>query len=221
MSELSYVLPTGEGDRPVSLKGYEALIALAAGGNRMARRVTTDTHEEFLNVLYEDLDEIICDLEGRKKYFADSSEDQVSDAIVASLNQYGYLASHDKDHSGHVDITVEVRHKRNFKWLGEAKIDHGPSYCWGGYLQLTTRYSVARNGADAGGILIYLQGYDNAADRLEKWAVYLENEKGITCDRTDAGRPGLAFTTSEIHTGTGVPYYIRHMIVFLRHDPQK
>ena len=221
MSEIRFLLPDGDYGQKVSLKAYEGLMTLAAGGNRVIRRMTTGTYEEFVSLLYEDFDEIIGDLEGRKKYFTESTEDQITDSIVSSLRQYGYAASHDKDHSGHVDITVEVHHKPNFIWLGEAKIDRGPAYCWGGFQQLTTRYSVARKDADAGGILIYLQDYDNATGRLDQWAKHLEGEQGIACDRADAGRPGLAFSTSAVHTGTGLPYKVRHMMVHLRHDPQK
>jgi hypothetical protein len=221
MSEIGYVLPNGAADQRVSLRAFEGLMTMAAGGNRMIRRMTTGTYDEFVSLLYEDFDEIIGDLEGRKKYFATSTEDQITDSIVSSLRQYGYSASHDKDHSGHVDITVEVHHKPNFIWLGEAKLDRGPAYCWGGFQQLTTRYSVARQDADAGGILIYLQNYENAAARLEQWAKNLEDEQGMVCDRADAGRPGLAFATSAVHSGTGLPYKVRHMMVYLRHAPEK
>ncbi|MCA7888988.1 hypothetical protein LGM58_38060 [Burkholderia contaminans] len=221
MSEMTHVMPNGESDQKVSFKAFQALMTMAAGGNRMVRRMTTGSYAEFVSLLYEDFDEIIGDLEGRKKYFTASSEDQISDSLISSLRQYGYQASHDKDHSGHVDITVEVSHQPNFIWLGEAKLDDGPKYCWGGFQQLTTRYSVARAGADAGGILIYLQKYKDAKSRLEQWAEYLEKEQGIACDRADPTRPGLAFSTAAEHTGTGLPYKVRHMIIYLRHDPEK
>ncbi|MFL9980740.1 hypothetical protein PQR59_28910, partial [Paraburkholderia graminis] len=73
----------------------------------------------------------------------------------------------------------------------------------------------------AGGILIYLQKYPDAKSRLEQWAKYLEEQQGIKCDRDDPTRAGLAFSTAAEHGGTGLPYNVRHMMVYLRHDPEK
>ncbi|MBP0588703.1 hypothetical protein J8I87_03015 [Paraburkholderia sp. LEh10] len=221
MSEIAFVLPADDSGRKVSVKAFEAVMRLAVGGDRILRRVTTETYEEFVELLYEDLDQILGDLEDRKKYFAEASEDQISDAIISDLKRFGYSAHHDKDTNGHVDITVECRHKQGFSWLGEAKLDRGPKYCFGGLEQLTTRYSTARKNADRGGMLIYNRDYDNANNRMQQWADHLTNDHGIACDMNDAGRPGLAFSTAEAHKGTGLPYYIRHMFLHLHHDPQK
>ncbi|WP_321802629.1 hypothetical protein [Burkholderia sp. BCC1988] len=221
MSEIGFVLPEGDGGHRVSYKAFEAMLRLAAGGNRALPRAGTETYEEFIAILYEDFDEILGDLEKRKKYFSESSEDQISDAIISDLRRFGYAAHHDKDSNGHVDITVECKHKPAFIWLGEAKIDRGPANSYGGLLQLTTRYSSASKNSDHGGMLIYVLDYDNAAGRLTQWAEYLTNDHSIVCDMNDGGRPGLAFRTAEIHKGTGLPYRIRHMVLHLRHAPEK
>lgn len=221
MSEFDFVLAGDGPTQQVSKRAFEAFMRLAAGGDRTLRRAATQTYVEFVDLLYEDFDEILGDLENRKKYFTDAGEDQISDAIISDLKRFGYAAHHDKDINGHVDIAVECKHKPGFCWLGEAKIDHGPAYSYGGLLQLTTRYSTARQNADQGGLLIYIQGFDNAHQRLKDWAEYLTKSHGYACDLQDNGRKGLAFFTAEPHKGTGLPYRIRHMMVHLRHDPQK
>lgn len=221
MSEFDFILAGDGPSEKISKRAFEAFMCLAAGGNRALRRAGTDTYEEFVDLLYEDLDEVLGDLENRKKYFAKAPEDQISDAIISDLRRLGYTANHDTDISGHVDITVESRYKPGFLWLGEAKIDRGPAYSYGGLLQLTTRYSTARQNADRGGLLIYVQDFDNAQQRLKDWAEFLVQSHGYVCDLNDSGRKGLAFSTAQPHDGTGLPYKIRHMAIHLRHEPQK
>ena len=72
MSEIAFVMPTGDLGHKVSVKGFEALMRLAGGGDRILRRVTTDDYEQFVGVLYEDFDELLGDLENRRKSFAES-----------------------------------------------------------------------------------------------------------------------------------------------------
>ncbi|WP_155633062.1 MULTISPECIES: hypothetical protein [Burkholderia cepacia complex] len=204
----------------VDLKTMRTLMRLAALGDRAFERAGAETYEEFVSVLYRDLDEIFQRLESSRPVYYKASEDAITTAIVHQLKMASYVANHDADNNGHCDLVVESRHNQKFKWLGEAKIDRGPTYDWGGWLQLTHRYSNAAPGSDHGGLLLYMRDED-AAKRLATWAQHL-NDHGHLCTFEDAnGRGILAFSTETKDPGSGTQYKIRHMAVSLFHQPIK
>ncbi|WP_321866751.1 hypothetical protein [Paraburkholderia tropica] len=203
----------------LDLRQSRALLRLALDGDRALERAAVETYEEFVGVLYKDLNEIFQRLESARPYYHKASEDAITIAIAHQLKGK-YIANHDADNNGHCDLVVESRFHPTFKWLGEAKIDRGPAYDWGGWLQLTTRYANASPGNDHGGLLLYMRD-ENAAGRLNDWADHIKGQ-GIACtfeDKTARGQ--LAFSVESVDKGSGVTYRVRHMAVSLFHDPQK
>lgn len=183
-----------------------------------------DDYELYIGQLYKDLGLCIKDLESKAHYVHSHGEDELSLIIETQLNGMGYKASHDTFHNGHVDIYVQY-HK--FLWLGEAKIYGSPSKIFEGFLQLTTRYSNSSQDNYHGGLLIYVQDTQlPSIEILDGWKDHVsesDRKKAhnyeITCeDRT--GR-NLYFNSSMPHHKSGLPYLIRHLIIDVRHHPQK
>ena len=186
--------------------------------------IEKNDYELYIKQLYKDLGICVRDLEAKAHYAHSQSEDQLSLIIETQLKGMGYKASHDTFHNGHVDIHVQYRH---FLWLGEAKIYGSPTKIFEGFLQLTTRYSNSSTDNYHGGLLIYIQDTKlTSIDILNGWKTFVSDEQRkqdhsyeITCsDRT--GR-NLYFDSTMPHHKSGLEYFIRHMTIDLRHDPQK
>jgi hypothetical protein len=209
-----------EGSHTVDHKTFKALLRLQSCGDRAIRRAAADTYEEFISVLYEDIDEIVESIEDASKHYVEDGEDKISTAIVSRLSDIGYFATHDRDINGHVDIVVQSRFL-NVKWLGEAKLDNGPAYLWGGWEQLTTRYSNSTPSNRCGGMLVYVKK-STALERLDSWAEKLHENKIQTYSKVPREkRGGLNFYTSIPHYRSGLDYEVRHITVCVQHDPKK
>ncbi|MFY4258655.1 hypothetical protein ACOTCG_13735 [Achromobacter xylosoxidans] len=183
------------------------------------RRQLAETYEEFMSVLYEDIDAIVRKAQERKQIYHDATEDTITMFIVDLLSERGYEAHHDPKQGGHVDIMVRGKDPA-FQWLGEAKRDNGPAWLEEGMLQLCRRYTDGTPNRNHGGILVYCQG-KFAARILKNWRTALEStERFEELTTSDCPRlPGLAFTSQHIHDTSGLPYTTRHIAVALYHDP--
>lgn len=197
----------------------------AIGGDEeflmLTRRRNPRSYDEFIEVLYSDLDEILGLFEADAQDFMKWSEDEINRTLVRDLRLRYYVARHDVDEGGHVDIHVEPRNGK-YSWLGEAKLDEGPKYVYKGLRQLTERYARGTPGHNCGGVLIYVQK-DNCSGRLKRYQETLQNEmakeetEGLEiypCNR----RPGLAFFSKFVlpRIGPDAPRYcVRHMAVSL------
>lgn len=144
------------------------------------------------------------------------SEDEISIEIVSMLKSMGFNASHDTQYGGHCDIIVEGR--KEFLWIGEAKIHTSYSWLEKGMKQLTTRYSTGLDGQDTGEVLIYT--YAPRLDKiLQNWKENLEElVPGIDIDEIDLDK--LIFRTTQIHENTGRPFRIRHKGITLHFEPK-
>ena len=204
-----------------SLAEFNRIAAADPETNLYVRRVTASTPEQFIDVLYQDLDQLIQVLQERKQIFCDASEDQITMALVDMLRQRGYRAEHDPKIGGHVDIVIRGRFPQ-FLWLGEAKRDSGAAWLESGMEQLCTRYADGSAGRDHGGILVYIQGqkakliFENWRAALAK-CVQFEDLALSDCKRN----PVAAFNSSHTHSTSGLPYHVRHMAVGLYHAPLK
>lgn len=186
--------------------------------------VQKNDYELYIKQLYKDLGICIFDLEAKAHYVHSHAEDELSLIIETQLTGMGYKASHDTHHNGHVDIYVKYS---KFLWLGEAKIYGTPSKIFDGFLQLTRRYSNSSQDNYHGGLLIYVQDtkyqsikiLDNWKDHVCEPSRKSEHSYEITCEDRE-GR-NLYFNSSMPHHKSGLPYLIRHLIVDVRHDPQK
>jgi len=204
-----------------SFATFKRLAAADPQTNLLVRRLTADTPGKFLDVLYEDLDQLIQTLQERKQIYNNASEDVITMALVDMLKQRQYQAEHDPKIGGHVDIVVRGRNPK-FLWLGEAKRDNGPAWLEEGMEQLCTRYADGSAGRDHGGILVYIQG-KKAHQIFQNWRTSLADctqfdELTIAdCPRN----PAMAFVSTHVHSTSGLPYHVRHMAVGLYHQPLK
>jgi hypothetical protein len=204
-----------------SFATFKRLAAADPQTNLLVRRMTADTPEKFLGVLYEDLDQIIQTLQERKQNYCNAGEDVITMALVDMLRQRQYIAEHDSKIGGHVDVVIRGRDPK-FLWLGEAKRDNGPAWLEEGMEQLCNRYSDGSTGRDHGGILVYIQGmkarqiFQNWKDSLAK-STQFENLAISDCPRN----PSAAFISTHTHNTSGLSYHVRHMAIGLYHKPTK
>lgn len=183
------------------------------------------TYGEWVHQICVDIDEIANDLENYKNIIsADrSDEDSITLHVVGRLKSRGYIAAHSGNVGGAVDIVIDSKNLK-FQWLGEAKIYDSSSYIMEGFLQLATRYSVAKPGRDHGGLLIYMRDHDSVGHYMDLWRRYLVRkgaEKGVhgLC-HFECPLDSLSFLTTHEHQSTGLPYSIRHKPFILADNPQ-
>lgn len=198
---------------------------IAAGDWRLSRmidRCTANTYDVFIELLYQDIDNVISEMQLSKSFLCGKSEDEITVTLVRSLKQLTYQADHDPMKNGHVDFFVEGR-QPDFHWMGEAKKDSGAATLEGGLRQLCDRYSTGAHQQNHGGILVYIDG-KKAALIFKRWREHLESlddqESFENLSVTDCptGNP-LRFQTEHIHSSSGLPYKVRHMGLALYHSP--
>lgn len=171
------------------------------------------TYEEFVEQLYDDIDQLIYSMQAGPELRQDDSEDRLSADILGGLRIHGYNAVPDGKTGGHVDISVTMG---NFSWVGEAKKDGNFHE---GFLQLTTRYVPASGdySHNQGGLIFYLVKTPNARGKLDTWRDEL-NSEGHAC--TDCKRNTLAFYSNHPFASSGTNYKVRTMGVVLYHQPK-
>jgi hypothetical protein len=181
-----------------------------------ATRQLAKTYDEFIEILYKDIDNVIYKIQENPELRQKDSEDRVTIDIVIGLKLLGYMASHDSKIGGHTDISVK---KSNFLWIGEAKIYRGCKYLWGGFLQLTTRYSTGDSTQRHGGIFLHIQ-QPNTKKIMEDWKEFLlEKNLDEYSDKICSLRE-LSFFSQHIHERSGMLFQIRHMPIMLYFNPQ-
>ncbi|WP_415184294.1 hypothetical protein [Phaeovulum sp.] len=148
------------------------------------------------------------------------SEDALTIQIVSMLTMLSIPAAHDTENGGHCDILIKSKHR--FKWIGEAKLYTSYVKLHNGFLQLSTRYGVAQEGADRGEIIIY-HTKENSKQTLINWKNHLVEHKLAEliegADFSDSGQ--LSFRTRHACVSTGCNFFVRHRIVPLYFEPKK
>ena len=195
----------------------EALLELMGDEDFLAigERKNPKSYEIFVNRVNKDLDLIIGATEADAKDFQFVTEDFLNREIVRMLRMKCYIAVHDKDEGGHVDIHISCQNEK-YTWAGEAKIYDGPDYIYKGLVQLTTRYARGTPGHNSGGILVYIQK-SRCGEFFAKWRKELEERKDEWEDilfEDCPTRSELAFYTEFVlpRIGKGPPKYrIRHI----------
>ncbi|MBM3114968.1 hypothetical protein [Jeongeupia naejangsanensis] len=183
------------------------------------RRMLVEEYSDFVDVLYDDLDEIVDVLQRRKQIYCAASEDEITMALVDQLVARGYQATHDTKNGGHIDIYVQGVNPTHL-WLGEAKRDYDLAWYAKGFAQLCSRYSTGGHNQRHGGVLIYCQRRFSVKT-LKSWREYLPTLdqyaelKVADCSRT----PDVAFESEHLHDTSGLPYTVRHLVVSLYHAP--
>lgn len=171
------------------------------------------TYEEFVNQLYDDIDQLIYRMQSGPELRQTDSEDRLSADILGGLSLLGYEAVADGKTGGHVDLSVKMG---EFSWIGEAKKDGNFHE---GFLQLTTRYVPASGNFshNQGGLIFYLIRTSNARDRVIAWQDELKS-KGHVC--VDCSRNQLAFYSDHKLESSGTSFKVRTMGVALHHKPK-
>ena len=174
------------------------------------KRLHPESYDEFVATLHKDLIYVVGLIEADSKDFHDALEDELNREIVRLLNARFYIAGHDTDENGHVDVHVRSRDGR-FSWLAEAKIDKGVAYLTAGVHQLSDRYARGTPESHCGGFLVYIQK-SRCAERFKGWR---DHVSGLVAELEDLEvgdstlRGGLTFNSRYVlnRMGEGVPKY--------------
>lgn len=203
----------------VTLADYEKLGQLFPHISRSIQRQFPGSYEEFVDTLYEDVNDIVRDLEENPELQKPISEDRLTIQIRNGLRRLSYAAEHETKVGGHADLIVK---RGDWLWLGEAKIHNDYAWLLKGFHQLTTRYAVGRDYSSQGGLIIYVTG-KNTAGVMTKWAGHLEehvdSDWGLSTDH-DIDSPQLTFFSQHKHERSGLDFRVKHIPVSLYFEPR-
>lgn len=184
----------------------------------MIRRALAQSYDEFVEILYDDLDFAISGLELNPQFHQDSSEDTISNFIIQGLRGY-YKVTQGATGGGNKDITVEGR-ERSWMWIGEAKIYKSLADLREGWLQLTTRYKHIDPTKNSAALLAYSFRPD-AVKHLSDWRAELRTQGLENYGDSDCGRrKPLAFYSKHKHQDSGVDMPVRHIAINLSFKPK-
>jgi hypothetical protein len=204
---------------PISWAALEFL-AKSMGQDALARqikRTTVSEYDQFIDILYADIDAIVHELQLNPELRKDDDEDRLSIEIKGNLTHLGYGAAHESKIGGHTDLSVQYK---GFIWIGEAKINRDYEHIFQGFQQLTTRYATGDEGQCKGGLVIYIKS-NNSKQVMDRWRANL-NKRGITdLEFVESSiRPDHIFFTRHTHERSGRPFTTRHVGVILGFDPK-
>lgn len=194
------------------------------------------SYEEFLTLLFEDLDTIIRRLSMSKDKYSQGLKDNpkqgenlINTVIVDGLYYQGWRSEHDTHVNGNADLVVGVELNDKFQWLGEGKIRSGQANLKGGLKQLIHRYSTGISNQNSGGMLIYVNHTNlTQLEIMNNWKEEINNSndgdsnentlsKAIRFESCDDNQ--LAFYSYHIHPSSGLEYKVKHMIIDFRYNP--
>ncbi|QRP67825.1 hypothetical protein [Acinetobacter pittii] len=187
---------------------------------------TEGTYEDFVEEVYKDIDEITTDMLTAVEYYRELDEVRISHNIWMNLKRKWPSVQKDSDTNGNADISITLG---QFVWIAEAKIWGGPnkygnSYLYGGYTQLTERYSKGQVGATAGAMLIFIKP-NNAKQTepkvMEQWQAYLTAQLGDSLlSLTPCPKKSSCVYSLQPHSGTDYGYKVRHIPITFLHIPR-
>lgn len=199
------------------LMDFGELFGMPGMANQI-KRLTASNYEQFVSTLNDDIDDIIGRIQENPELREDDGEDRLTIDIVDMLKTLGYDADHERKIGGHTDISV--RGKKNFLWIGEAKIHGAYDYLYSGFQQLCSRYSTGDHNQDCGGLIIYIRN-QNAANVVQEWRERFQESGLYDLKISDCSRrPDLAFRSSHKHDRAGRNFHVRHIGVILNFTPR-
>lgn len=206
-------------DSPMTMDEFAARMQAVPGGENLLARLAARTFEDFVTILYADLDDIIKLMESNPQRHQPDDEDKLTYFVASMLRQRQYRARQGEVRGGSVDLTVEG-HKDAFVWTSEAKIFYSLPAVREGFLQLHTRYSPADLEHHKTGLLIYIKR-EGSADLMKTWrdelgAMSLKDLRTDDCPT----RPKLAFLSEHKSRRSGLSAVTRHMSVSVFQDPE-
>lgn len=187
---------------------------------------TEGTYDDFIDLIYSDIDAITTDMLTAVDDYRVMAEVQISHSIWIALKRTWPTAQKDSDNNGNADLSITLG---SFTWIAEAKIwggtnNNNNTYLYGGYTQLTERYSKGQIGATAGAMLIYIKPNNSKQTEpkvMEKWQNYLTKK---------VNNPSISFTPCKVkssciysvqpHSGTEYNYTVRHIPITFLHLPR-
>ncbi|RYL25932.1 hypothetical protein [Acinetobacter piscicola] len=187
---------------------------------------TEGSYEDFVELIYDDIDEITTDILTAVEYYRDLCEVKISHNIWMNLKRKWPTVQKDGDINGNVDISITLG---RFVWLAEAKIWGGPnkygnSYLFGGYTQLTERYSKCQIGATSGAMLIFIKPNNNNHTEpkvMDSWTKYLSGKLGDSLiSLSPCKQKSSCIYSVQPHSGTEYKYTVRHIPITLLHNPK-
>lgn len=206
---------------------------------QLSYRRDPTSYQEFLELLYHDIDLTIDKLsQSKDKYLqgmkdnSKKGEDLINLYICDMLDARGWVANHSKYVNGNADIIVSTDYGE-YEWIGEGKIRSGNGNLDKGIKQLIHRYSTGRDFKTSGGMMIYVKDSDVKAKKmLDDWKDYLVspdlnivNKEGLPTILPPALRvencpeKQLVFYSYHDHPSSGLEYTVRHVIIDFRHNP--
>lgn len=90
----------------IELQKFESLIPELAG---FASRLLVKTYDDFIRVLYQDIDEVISLIQENLETRVKDSEDRLTIEIIGLLRRSGYNATHDAKIGGHAGIVIRKK----------------------------------------------------------------------------------------------------------------
>jgi hypothetical protein len=203
----------------LSLADFQKYRALRPDLAQFADFILVNSYEQFVRVLYQNIDKCIKLMEEDPAIRKNDEEDRLTEDFKMALRPVGYHVTHDEKIGGHCDLVVRQLDKP-YIWLGEAKIHKDYGYLKQGFNQLCTRYAQGTPDTNHGGLLIYVRR-PKVAHILAEW------QKRLTeCNLEDysvescPNRPNLTFFSTHCHESSGLPFTVRHMAIVLHFDPQ-
>ncbi|MEY3879906.1 MAG: hypothetical protein RIQ94_701 [Pseudomonadota bacterium] len=201
----------------MSLSQLKELQGDVPGLGHFPERMLAKTLEEFISVLYRDMDSIVAEIEENPELRKNHSEDSLTIEIKGNLKHMGYDASHEIKIGGHADLVVK---KKEWLWIGEAKIHSSYDYLFKGFQQLTTRYTTGSYNNCEGGMLIYIRN-QNIEQIMKKWENHLKGKDEVTGLATSKCTVNpLSFYSTHNHQRTNLPFKIRHIPFNLCFSPK-
>lgn len=178
------------------------------------------TYDQFVDILYRNIDEIVSELLSNSEDFINAEEDYISNSICRSLVDRRFSAVREVQENGRADIRVK---KGSFKWIAEAKRATSMTNVREGFLQLLTRYSKGEGNATSGGLFIYIQGEKNKeADFMHKWVnkELVEQRVVKIMESNPCALKPTCMITTLVHPGSLNVYKLRNMPISFFHNPQ-
>lgn len=205
---------------PESLAELQRLVARCPAARRSLMLECCETYEEFVDLVYGELDDVFRMLESNKQLYKEHGEDALTNFIVTHLLRAGFGAEQGAQRGGSVDILVKHSIEL-WSWVGEAKIYKDVGDMRQGFLQLATRYTIQSNGQPQGGVIGYLKDPEPDA-KLRAWYESLIAVEKIETASTYSPIPRSdrhVFFSTHYHNGLGLSLKVRHTLVSLYHRP--
>jgi hypothetical protein len=186
---------------------------------RFAKRLLVTSYEEFVQVLYEDLDACLRYIVQTRNHRLKEGEDRTTVDIIGQLISSNYDAKHDEMHGGHCDIVVS--HPAGYVWIAECKIHRDYDHLRQGFDQLCTRYLSGIPGSDHGSLIVFVRNENTSAVMME-WVSRLQTYgyENLACGPCKVWQDLGMISTHTPCLGAGRRITVRHTALPLHFAPE-